>query len=92
MPRTRQIPHMLAEQNPLALHIMGGKGSKAAKASQKNSGNTPPVVVYPAEPPVKTRALQVGDAVKSAWGTGVVDSIRTDGTVCYVLDNWTLGE
>ena len=34
--------------------------------------------------------LDVGDAVKSAWGTGTVSEVREDGTVLYTLDNWEL--
>ena len=31
-----------------------------------------------------------GDYVKSIYGHGIVDEVRSDGTVCFVLDNWFL--
>ncbi|GMH56765.1 hypothetical protein TL16_g02213 [Triparma laevis f. inornata] len=48
--------------------------------------------VAPPTPPAPKRKgdYVTGDYVKSIYGHGVVDEVREDGTVCFVLDNWFL--
>ncbi|GMH93444.1 hypothetical protein TrVE_jg487 [Triparma verrucosa] len=66
---------------------MGGKSSKT---------ETPPVAPKAAETttpppaPKKKGDYVQGDYVKSIYGHGIVDEVRSDGTVCFVLDNWFL--
>ena len=59
--------------------------------NDSSKAETPPVAPPKAEtttpPPAPKKK---GDYVKSIYGHGIVDEVRRNGTVCFVLDDWLL--